>query len=138
MNSCIVYDRHMNGDFGQWLQSEMDKRGWKQVDLEREADGEISGPQISRILSSSRGYEAGSVRAIAAALHMPQTDVFYAAGLLTENPAEPSLAHPVKADIWRMIDKMSEEQLIGLRMLAEIVLSKGGANVSRIGVSKDR
>jgi hypothetical protein len=35
----------MNIDFGQWLAAEIEKRGWKQADLEREAGGDISGPQ---------------------------------------------------------------------------------------------
>lgn len=127
----------MNIDFGQWLAAEIEKRGWKQADLEREAGGDISGPQISRIISTSRGYESPSVRAIARALKMPQAEVFYLAGLLTENPQAPQIGDPLKADIWQMIDRMEYDQLMGIRMLAEMVLSRG-TNESKRGVDKDR
>jgi transcriptional regulator with XRE-family HTH domain len=70
--------------FPEWLQAEMNKRGWSQGELARRAG--VSRPAISNILSESRQPQAATCEAIARALGLPAEDVFRRAGILPPEP----------------------------------------------------
>jgi transcriptional regulator with XRE-family HTH domain len=70
--------------FPQWLQDEMDKRGWTQADLHR-ASGLRRGT-ISGVLNELRNPGFEFCEAIARALGLPADVVFRQAGLLPPAP----------------------------------------------------
>lgn len=115
--------------FGDWLQGQLDAKGWSQADLER-ASG-VSSAQISRIISGTRGVEAESLRAFAKALGMSQAELFYAAGLQTEKPGAPVLADPILADIWNLLETMSEDDKRAARVLLERMFPRGESDGRR-------
>lgn len=69
-------------DFPQWLRSEIEKRGWSQIDLSRKTS--ISSTQIARILSGERGMGIETLVAIAQALGYSPITLIRKAGLLPE------------------------------------------------------
>lgn len=73
-------------DFAEWLNDELQKRGWKQADLARQAG--ISREAVSTTLSCKRraGFQVCS--GIAHAFGMPVMDVFRLAGLAPPVPVE--------------------------------------------------
>ena len=66
--------------FSEWLQSEMDNRGWSQADLAREAG--VTRAAINGVLTGARGPGNELCVAIANAFHLTPEVVFRAAGLL--------------------------------------------------------
>ncbi len=82
----IICDKmfSMENNFGNWLNDELNKRGWNQNQLAKRA-GLASGT-ISNIISGSKGMGIDTAKAIAKALRVNPKIVLEAAGLL---PAEP-------------------------------------------------
>ena len=75
-------------DFPEWLQGELDKRGWKHSDLARK-----SGSLPTYITGLLAGYRLPSprfCRPIAHALDLPEEVVFRKAGLLSTLPFDSS------------------------------------------------
>ncbi len=82
--------------FAEWLQGELDKRGWKASDLARR--GGTAPSQLSRILNKERGVGPEACREIARGLKLPPETVFRQAGLLPPDvdgdaPARRELLH---------------------------------------------
>jgi transcriptional regulator with XRE-family HTH domain len=71
--------------FSDWLEKEIDMRGWSMSELARRCD--VSRPAISRVVSGERGAGPELCRAIAHAFDMPEEKIFRIAGLLSELPA---------------------------------------------------
>lgn len=71
----------MKDDFVDWLQAELDKRGWNQATLARAG---ISSSHVSRIMNRERDVGEDSCRVIAKLFGMPEEEVFRRAGLLSE------------------------------------------------------
>jgi transcriptional regulator with XRE-family HTH domain len=71
--------------FSDWLEKEIDMRGWSMSELARRCD--VSRPAISRVVSGERGAGPELCRAIAHAFEMPEEKVFRIAGLLSQLPA---------------------------------------------------
>ncbi len=71
--------------FGNWLEREIEIRGWTMSELARRC--EVSHPAVSRVVSGERGAGPELCRAIAQALEMPEERVFRIAGLLSQLPA---------------------------------------------------
>lgn len=69
-------------DFPNWLQDELNERGWSQSDLARESG--IMPASISRILQGTRNPGPEACTAIANALGFPVETIFRVAGLLPE------------------------------------------------------
>ena len=67
-------------DFGDWLTSEMNKRGFSQAELARRSN--VSQSAISLVLSGQRKPGEDLCRAIAHTLGYPPETVFRAAGIL--------------------------------------------------------
>jgi transcriptional regulator with XRE-family HTH domain len=94
--------------FSEWLQKELERKGWNQSDLARAAH--LGKGSLSDIISGRRKVGSEVARAIADALKLPPEQVFRAAGILP----------PEKEDPW--VDEMSHKlgQLSpGLRGVAE-------------------
>ncbi len=71
----------MVNDFLDWLQEEMEKRGWNQADLAREA--RISPSAVSMVINQGREAGPEFCQAIAKAFQLPDEIVFRRAGLLS-------------------------------------------------------
>src|SRR5512132_3157020 len=70
--------------FSEWLQAEMDKRGWSQSDLARYAD--LNRAVINKILNGKSHPQPPTLEAISRALKVPIEMAYRAAGLLPANP----------------------------------------------------
>ncbi len=70
--------------FGDWLENEMNDRGWRPVDLANKA--RISRGSLSNIINDLRRPGPDICRAIANALQVPPEKVFRQAGLLPPKP----------------------------------------------------
>lgn len=66
--------------FAEWLQSEIDKRGWSQSDCARAAD--LNRAVINKLLNGKSKPQPATLVAIARALKIPIETAYRAAGLL--------------------------------------------------------
>ena len=66
--------------FPEWLQTEMDKRGWSQSDLARSA--ELNRAVINKLLNGKSQPQPATLEAISRALRIPLETIYRAAGLL--------------------------------------------------------
>jgi transcriptional regulator with XRE-family HTH domain len=71
-------------DFSEWLQAEMDKRGWSQSDLARSAD--LNRTVINKLLNGKSHAQPATLEAISRAFRIPIEMTYRAAGLLPINP----------------------------------------------------
>lgn len=94
---------HM-ADFAQWLQDELNNRGWKPIELAKTAG--VDSGLISRILNRERKPGPETARGIARALKLPPEIVFRQAGLL---PPEP-VATPLLEELSHRAALLSEEE----------------------------
>ena len=70
--------------FADWLQAEMDKRGWSQSDCARAAD--LNRAVINKLLNRKSRPQPFTLEAIARAFKIPVEMAFRAAGLLPPRP----------------------------------------------------
>ena len=70
--------------FSEWLQTEMDKRGWSQSDLARASD--LNRAVINKLLNGKSHPQPATLGAISRALKIPIEITYRAAGLLPSNP----------------------------------------------------
>ena len=70
--------------FSEWLQIEMNKRGWSQSDLARYAD--LNRAVINKLLNGKSHPQPPTLEAISRALKIPIEITYRAAGLLPTNP----------------------------------------------------
>jgi transcriptional regulator with XRE-family HTH domain len=70
--------------FPEWLQMEMDKRGWSQSDLARSAD--LNRAVINKLLNGKSHPQPATLEAISRALKIPIEVTYRAAGLLPTTP----------------------------------------------------
>lgn len=73
--------------FGDWLQNELQLRGWNQAELARRS--RITTAQISRIMTGEQNPGPTVCQKLARALHIPAEDVFRRAGLLPPVKEQP-------------------------------------------------
>ena len=69
--------------FSEWLQKEMNKRGWSQSDLARAAD--LNRAVINKLLNGKSHPQPATLEAISRALKIPVESTYRAAGLLPAN-----------------------------------------------------
>jgi transcriptional regulator with XRE-family HTH domain len=74
------------GDFSEWLQSELDKRGWRQADLARRSG--IHTGHLSKVLSRERMPGVEFCNGVALAFGLPEIEVLQHAGLVSASPQE--------------------------------------------------
>lgn len=70
-------------NFADWLQGELDRRGWKQANLVRLG---VNSSYISQVLGGTRNPGPLFCRQIAQALNLPDVEIFERAGLLNGLP----------------------------------------------------
>jgi transcriptional regulator with XRE-family HTH domain len=70
--------------FSEWLQAEMDKRGWSQSDLARAA--ELNRAVINKLLNGKSHPQPATLEAISRALKVPLEIIYRVAGLLPADP----------------------------------------------------
>ena len=80
--------------FSEWLQGEMDKRGWSQSDLARSAV--LNRAVINKLLNGKSHPQPTTLEAISRALKMPIEIIYRAAGLL---PAAPDMDETIEEAI---------------------------------------
>lgn len=66
--------------FGEWIQAELNSRGWDQAELARRS--KISDAHISRLVTGGRKPGQEATKAIARALRLPPEEVMRQAGIL--------------------------------------------------------
>jgi transcriptional regulator with XRE-family HTH domain len=71
-------------DFSEWLQAEMNKRGWSQSDLARSA--ELNRAVINKLLNGKSHPQPATLEAISRAFKLPLESTYRAAGLLPISP----------------------------------------------------
>lgn len=71
-------------EFPEWLQQQMDERGWDQATLS--ARSRLTNGAISHVLTGSRKAGVDFCIAVARAMGIPREDVFKARGWLSEKP----------------------------------------------------
>jgi transcriptional regulator with XRE-family HTH domain len=74
-----------NASFSQWLQTEMNKRGWSQSDCARAAD--LNRAVVNKLLNGRCSPQPATLMAIARAFKIPVEIAYRAAGLLPPNTA---------------------------------------------------
>lgn len=70
--------------FSEWLQSELDRRGWSQSDCARSAS--LNRAVINKLLNGKSKPQPSTLAAIARAFKIPVETAYRAAGLLPPNP----------------------------------------------------
>lgn len=89
-------------EFKEWIEQEMQKRSWRQIDLARA--GGIDPVTLNRILSMERKAGPDSCQAIARALGLPPEEVFRRAGLLPKLPEENSTLRRITLRLRELLD----------------------------------
>ncbi len=79
----VSVDKESTMNFANWLQQELDKRGWNHTELARRS--KVSPGQISHVANGSRGAGPDLCIAIAKGLDLPREEVFRARGWLLYN-----------------------------------------------------
>ena len=74
-----------NASFSQWLQTEMNKRGWSQSDCARAAN--LNRAVINKLLNGRCNPQPATLMAIARAFKIPVETTYRAAGLLPPSAA---------------------------------------------------
>jgi transcriptional regulator with XRE-family HTH domain len=69
--------------FSEWLQSELDRRGWSQSDCARSAN--LNRAVINKLLNGKSKPQPSTLAAIARAFKIPIETIYRAAGLLPPN-----------------------------------------------------
>lgn len=104
--------------FGEWIQKELDKRGWDQAELSRR--GDITSSQVSRIMSGLRNPGIDACSAIAHAFNLPEEIVFREAGLLAARPAATPALEEAQHLLSQLCDADQQIVLAQTRALLEL------------------
>lgn len=114
-NEVVTYFCHMT-EFTDWLQNELDKRGWAQIELTRR--GGISSGAVSNLMSGDRNPGPEICNAIARALKIPPETVFRAAGLLPERPETDPLTEEAEYLLSQLPEEKRQQAINFIRFLA--------------------
>ena len=105
-------------NFFDWLDEELDQRGWVRADLARRA--KISESGLSMAYSGKRGIGPGMLKSIAGALGLPHETVFRAAGLLDQVSEVDELREQILAATANMSREEQREVLNYIRFRKEV------------------
>lgn len=95
--------------FPEWLQAQIDARGWDQAELARRS--RTTTATISRLLSGSRNPGTDICKLIADALRLPVDEVFVAAGLLPSKPEDDRKVSELK-HIYNTLDENRQDEFV--------------------------
>ena len=99
----------MSTKFANWLQNEMDIRGYTGYDLAKEIKS--SPATIYRILNGERNAGKDVCKRIAKALKVDESVVFYQAGITSRDPNDPTQKlDPLALDILAMLGGKTEAE----------------------------
>ncbi len=108
-----------NEAFADWLQQEMNTRGWDQSELARRSG--VTTAQVSRLLTGERRPGPAASRKIARAFHLPPEELFRRAGLLPNAAPRPEGAE----ELLHLFGELGEDDRTRLlaiaRALVEVV-----------------
>ena len=110
-------------DFREWLQNELNSRGWAQIELTRR--GGISSGAISKLMSGERKPGPDMCNAIATALNLPPEDVFRAAGLLPQSRDDDPLVREAAYLVGLLSQERKRQVLEYIRFVAQSETSSG-------------
>lgn len=103
--------------FGDWIQAELNIRGWDQAELARRS--KISDAHISRLVTGGRKPGQEAAKAIARALRLSPEDVMRQAGILP--PKNVNLSAGDRRDLIETMDKIAALSQSSQRLIAELV-----------------
>lgn len=106
--------------FHEWLQEQMDERGWSQSELHRQAD--IDTGTISNLLNQVRPAGPEICRKLAKAFGLPQPVVFFHAGLITEDPNDPREVNAVTLDVMNLMENSSDAIQVAIRATVQAMV----------------
>lgn len=107
-------------DFSEWLQAEMDKRGWSQSDLARYAD--LNRAVINKLLNGKSHAQPTTLEAISRALRIPLETIYRAAGLLPAS-ADNDDAADEAVHIFKSIQS-SQRRATALALLKALIMEE--------------
>jgi transcriptional regulator with XRE-family HTH domain len=105
------------GGSPEWLGSEMERRGWRPVDLAREAG--LSTGTLSNVLRGSRRPGLHFCRKVAEALVLPPEQVLRHAGLLPPTPESTPSLREVDHLLSQLTPEQQDDVLVFVRALLE-------------------
>jgi transcriptional regulator with XRE-family HTH domain len=103
-------------DFADWLQREMDARGWRQADLARHAG--LHTGHLSKVLNRERNPGVEFCRGVARAFGMPEIQVLEIAGLATDQ--ERVKFNPVIEATANMLSDLPDDDQEEIRALVRV------------------
>ena len=107
-------------NFAEWLQAEMDKRGWSQSDLARSAD--LNRAVINKLLNGKSHPQPTTLGAISRAFKMPIEITYRAAGLL---PVAPDTDDAIEEAIYILRNIQStQRKATALALLKALVMEE--------------
>lgn len=102
--------------FSEWINQELNKRGWNQSELARRAD--ISRGTLANIMNGNRGIGPETCTAIAEAMDLPAIEVFRAAGLLPQATGITPLQERALYYLSQLLPEDQERVMLYLEVLA--------------------
>lgn len=99
----------METTFSEWLQKQMDDRGWTQAELARRS--KTTTATISRLLSGSRNVGPDMCVSIAGALKLSPDIVYRAAGLLPDRLEDADESREI-ANIYTSLNDVNREDVL--------------------------
>lgn len=114
-------------EFNEWLQAELNKRGWDHADLVRRTG--LSSGGISHVMNGDRKAGPDFCIAVSQALGIPRETVFRARGWLLRNPQDPLApdADPRVNAMWQAVNHLPPLQ-------REAMIEAWGATLRAAGV----
>lgn len=97
-------------DFADWLEQQLKLRDWSPSDLARAAN--VFPGTITRILNRERNAGKKVARSIAAALKLPEEEVFRRAGLLSPRPQVHDLYFENLSNLWPSLSTWKKRDLV--------------------------
>ena len=105
-------------NFGEWIQAELDARGWRQADLARATH--LDSAVISNLINGIRNPGVETCTAIARAFGYPVEFVFRAAGLLP-SAVEPKVIYELMA---YKLAELTPEQMKEVMQFIDFILAR--------------
>lgn len=105
-------------DFPIWLQSELNKKGWKPTELAKYS--KLSDAAISRILRGERRPDTDTLLSFAKAFKISPSTIFRKAGLLPENDGE-----DISFEDWQyLLNQLSSYEQEEIRQIIEMKIER--------------
>jgi transcriptional regulator with XRE-family HTH domain len=114
--------------FQDWVQSEMDKRGWNQSDLARHANTTRS--SINGILTGGKGVGIDLCDSIARAFQIPTETALRAAGFLPQKSENNELVDQILEQV-NVLDYEDQEEVLQIARLIRERREKYGVKNAR-------